>query len=379
MKFAGFKGFHEDFFSPGVTTCLRGVCAVCLVVLHIREIGVFVDAGELSLFPEAGFIFVAVFFFCSGFGLVKSMRTKPGYLDSFMRKRLPAVLIPFYVMTAAFAVYYVLTGVSMPASRWALSAIGLILMNRHAWYIVVITLLYVAFYLIFSRVRSERRAFGVMGLFIFVQIALFPFWGHIAWWAGEPGWWREPLGYTMAAWWMQPATLWFQGSYWVRTTILFFFGMIFARFEQPVVLWMHRRYWLKLAVAVVVFVGFYSFAEYIGGRFNYWTEFGPSPSLGFSSKAICLAVEIPQATSFVFLLFIAMMKFRSINPVTKFLGTIALEIYLMHNMLLLQFEPLVVDDYSNLALFVTVVIIGTIALATVFRLINRKLVSLVTR
>jgi len=390
MKFSGVRGFHEDFISLEVTKCLQGVCAVCVMLHHISQTGAFDKAGELTIFPEAGFLFVGVFFFCSGFGLVKSMKTKPGYLDSFMRKRLPTVLIPFYTMTAAFAVYYVVTGVTMPADKWALSAIGLVLMNPHAWYIVVISLLYVAFYLIFSRVRSERLAFGIMGLFVFVQIALFPFWGHIAWWAGNTGWWREPTGYATAAWWMQPVALWFQGEWWVNSTILFFFGMLFARFERPVVEWMRRRYWLKLAITAAVFVGFNSLETYVGDRFTYWTEFGPSASLGFASKSICIAAQIPEVTAFVFLLFVAMMKVRSVNPVTKFLGAIALEIYLMHNILLMQFAslissnpsagqravPIIAENRSNLALFATVVVLGGIALGALFRLVNKKLISL---
>ncbi|HNY21059.1 MAG TPA: acyltransferase family protein [Treponemataceae bacterium] len=393
MKFAGAKGFHEDFISLEVVKCLQGVCAICVMLHHISQTTAFREAGELTLFPEIGFLFVGVFFFCSGFGLIKSLKTKPGYLASFARKRLPTVLIPFYTMTAAFAAYYVATGVAMPPERWALSAIGLVLMNIQAWYIVVISLLYVAFYLIFSRVKSERLAFGIMGLFVLAQIALFPFWGHIAWWAGDPGWWRSPTGYATAAWWMQPATLWFQGEWWVNSTILFFFGMLFARFERPVVEWMRRRYWLKLAVAAAAFVGFYSLAKYVGARLTYWTEFGPSASLGFADKAICLAAQIPEVTSFVFLLFIAMMKARSINPVTKFLGAIALEIYLMHNALLTQFAslissdpsagpraaPIIAADRSNLALFAAAVVLGGIALGAVFRVINRKLISLATK
>ncbi len=55
--------------------------------------------------------------------------------------------------------------------------------------------------------------------------------------------------------------------------------MLFARFERSVVEWIRRRYWLKLAISAVVFVCFYTLEKYIGERFTYWTELGPSASL----------------------------------------------------------------------------------------------------
>ncbi len=388
MRFAGKDRFNEDFMSLEATKCLQGICAVCVMLHHVSQTAAFREAKELTLFPEVGFWFVGIFFFCSGYGLIKSMREKGDYLTTFPRKRLLTVLIPFYTMTLAFAIYDVASGVRMPASQWVLSALGLVLINSHAWYIVVITLLYVAFYFFFTRLKSERKAFVAMGLFVFAQMVLGILWGHLAWWAGKPFWWQDPSGFQAAAWWMMPCALWYQGEWWINSTILFLVGMLFARFERPVVAWLKRGYWLKLAASFVALVGFYLASGRVMDTFSYWTEFGGVRSLGLGNKYACLATQTFLVTAFVVFVFMAMMKARSINPVTTFLGKIALEIYLMHNLLLMRFTPLIASgsgggmnppapiiagNKANLAEFAVIVIGGGIILGTVFNFINARL------
>lgn len=388
MRFAGKGRFNEDFMSLEATKCLQGLCAVCVMLHHISQTAAFRQSNELAIFPEIGFWFVGIFFFCSGYGLIKSMREKGDYLKTFPRKRLLTVLIPFYTMTLAFAIYDVAMGTNMSASQWVFSALGLVLINSHAWYVVVITLLYAAFYFAFTRIKSERKAFAAMGLFVFAQMALGIVWGHLAWWAGEPFWWQTPDGFSTASWWMMPCALWFQGEWWINSTILFFIGMLFARFEIPVVAWLKRGYWIKLAVALAAFVGFYQVSGLVMNKFSYWTEFGPARSLGIGDKYACLASQTFLVVAFVVFVFMVMMKARSINPVTKFLGKITLEIYLMHNLLLMRFTPLIANgpfvggnppapiiaaDKSNLMEFAAIVIVGGIILGTVFNFINARI------
>ena len=93
-RFAGFKNnFHSDSTSLEVTKCLRGIAAIGVIIHHIALEQAFQHAngkgnpGELAFFLNAGYRFVAIFFFCSGFGLIKSLETKPDYLKSFMKKR----------------------------------------------------------------------------------------------------------------------------------------------------------------------------------------------------------------------------------------------------------------------------------------------------
>ena len=314
------------------------------------------------------------------------MQSKPAYMNTFLKKRLPAVIIPFYTMTAAFAVYDIASGVHMSVLQWILSLSGLILINSHAWYIIEIILLYIVFYFSFTKAGSEKKAFTIVGIFILVQMILGVIWGHFAWWAGKPFWWQEPDAFSTAKWWMMASTLWFQGEWWINSTLLFFFGLLFARFEKPVLTWLKRNYWIKLLILAAVVIVTEILSTKALNDLSYWSEFGTVRSLGIGNKYICLIAQTVFVTVFVSFVFMVMMKMRSVNPVTKFLGRIVLEVYLLHNLFLKGFDwliwsnpgaaPVVADNKSNLMLFAAIVIFGAVLTGTVFNFINRKLIKL---
>ena len=166
-KLARGKGnFHEDSTSLEVTKSLRGFAALGVILHHISQEQAFQMSagqghhGELSIFVNAGFFFVAVFFFCSGFGLIKSLDTKENYLEGFLKKRVfKAILIPFYVNAVLFAIFGIAGGYDLPPLRLIAGLLGLALLNYYAWYPVVLTLLYIAFYFIFKNVKNRKLCF----------------------------------------------------------------------------------------------------------------------------------------------------------------------------------------------------------------------------
>ena len=113
-KFAGFKKdhFHEDSSSLDSMKSLRGFAAIGVILHHISQEQAFQWAnnfgakpGELSIFVNAGYLFVAIFFFCSGFGLIKSLETKPDYMNCFLKKRvLKTLVIPYYVSIVIYGI-----------------------------------------------------------------------------------------------------------------------------------------------------------------------------------------------------------------------------------------------------------------------------------
>ena len=68
-------GFHDDFMSLEVTKSLRGLAAIGVILHHISQEALFQQCKELSFFVNAGYFFVAIFFFCSGYGLYKSIKS----------------------------------------------------------------------------------------------------------------------------------------------------------------------------------------------------------------------------------------------------------------------------------------------------------------
>ena len=104
-------------------------------------------AGELSIFVNAGFLFVAIFFFCSGYGLIKSLETKPDYFNGFIKKRiLKTLVIPYYVSILIYGIVRFASGERLPASQWITNILGFSMMNDYAWYPIVAAFLYLAFW-----------------------------------------------------------------------------------------------------------------------------------------------------------------------------------------------------------------------------------------
>ena len=90
--------FNEDFLSLETMKSLRGFAAIGVILHHISQQQTFQQEGILLPFVNAGAYFVAIFFFCSGYGLLKSFDSKPDYLKGFIKKRIvKSIIIPYYV------------------------------------------------------------------------------------------------------------------------------------------------------------------------------------------------------------------------------------------------------------------------------------------
>ena len=390
-KLARGKGtFHEDSTSLEVTKALRGFAALGVILHHISQEHAFqVSAGqghhgELSIFVNAGFFFVAIFFFCSGFGLIKSLDTKENYLEGFLKKRvLKAILIPFYVNAVLFAIFGLAGGYDLPPLRLIAGLLGLTLLNYYAWYPVVLTLLYIAFYFIFKHVKNRKVCFALMFAVIFLQGVFFCFNGHFAWWAGEPNWWLVPGALQNAVWWKQSGVIWFFGEWWVNSSIAFFIGMVFAANEEKIRNWFKKLYLLKLLCCIALFVAFHMLAGFLQWKFGYWSEWsGKGP--GILNKFISYLGQLPQVSMFVIMLFAIMLVYHVQNPVLKFMGNISYETYMMNLVAITVFRFLIYNGRSplykagnyNLALYEVCVLASTIVLALLFKLLNKLVYKL---
>ncbi len=394
-KFAKGKGaLHEDSTSLEVTKCLRGFAAFGVILHHISQQHAFQSAngwgkpGELSIFVNAGFFFVAIFFFCSGFGLIKSLNTKENYLDGFIKNRIvKTIVIPFYVNVVLYAIFNVVTGAKIATGRWICNFLGLTLMNEYAWYPIVLTILYFAFYFIFKNVKNRKVCFLLMFLVIIGQGVFFSFNGHFAWWAGPKNWWLNSS--ATRKWWMENNVIWFFGEWWVNSSIAFLIGMIFAQNEEKIRSWFAKLYPLKLLLVFVLFIGFNFLSSMAQWKCGYWSEWnGKGP--GILNKLICYGSQLPQVSLFVILIFAIMLKYYVKNPVLKFFGNISYETYMMNLMALNILSFLLTNsaiqsgmpatiDKMHLAINEVSVIALTIALAFVYKWLNKLVTKLILK
>lgn len=378
-KFAGFKKFHDDFMDLDVTKAVRGLAAIGVIMHHISQEENFQQARVMSIFVNSGFLFVAIFFFCSGYGLVKSLKTKPDYFKGFLRHRLPVLVVPFYVSVVLYTIFYFATGTRFAPVQWITNTLGLTMVNTYCWYVVVIILLYLIFYLVYKKIKSDKVRLIIMFAVVIIMGAIFAVNGHFAWWAGSKNWWlRGPA----PKWWMEQKVFWFHGEWWVNSAIAFWLGLLFATNEEKITAWFKNLYWLKLPV-VLVLTAATCVLSYVGqGVFGYWTEWsGNGPDI--AKKFITFLLQMPYVIFFVVFVFMIMMKFHSSNPVTRFFGKISLETYMMNLMALttcrMLYKVFPVRSWQYMVLYIVCVVALTIILALIYKAINSVFINLIRK
>lgn len=373
MKVAkGKNNFHEDFMSPQKTKSTRGIAAALILLHHISQQQPFIDASEVQVFRRLGPVFVLVFFFFSGYGLVRNYDKKKDYLNGFFSKRIgKQVLLPFYINVIIYFILLSLMGFRFSPIELIFKFVGLSLMNSYAWFPIVLFTLYLSFFLSFKYIKNNKLAFLVVLLVILSEGLFFCHWGHFAWWgSSKPNWWMAPNGFGNKPWWMQDRVLIFSGEWWVNSSIGFFLGMLFSRFESKIMSFLKKKYWLKLIISVILLLGFQLLTAYCQRRYGFWSEYsGNGPMIG--AKIICYLSQLPQMTAFLLVILLIRMKINTSNPVTRFFGKYSLHTYLMNFIPIYYFSYLIfrnrltyIKPFStNLALYAALVIIATVILA----------------
>ncbi len=360
-KFAGFKKdqFHEDSSSLDSFMSLRGFAAIGVILHHISQEDAFQQAngfskpGELSIFVNAGFLFVAIFFFCSGFGLIKSLETKPDYFNGFIKKRVVKTLvIPYYVSIVIYGILRFASGERLPPMQWVTHIIGITMMNQYAWYPIIASILYIAFYLFFKNIKNRKISYCLMALVIVALGMIFCVNGHFPWFAGPKNWWLSQTGELQSKWWTQQQIWWLSGEWWINSCPAFLIGMLFAQFETQIREWFKKFYWGKLLL--VIFVTFITFAlsSYGQMRFGWWTEWsGRGPDI--DRKIATYFCVIPYSMMFAVMFFTIMLKYKVSNPVSRFFGKYSLETYMMNLIAITAFRFLLYKpsrQYGNIVL-----------------------------
>ncbi len=367
----GRKEFNQDFDSVETMKSLRGFAAIGVILHHISQETMFQNAKVLTPFVNAGAFFVAIFFFCSGFGLLKSLDKKENYLKGFIKNRIvKSIVLPYYVNIILYGIFYYFICVKkMPAQQWIFNFSGLTMMNVYAWFPVVLAILYLFFYIFFRIFKNPKwrpLVFVLMAIIIFGMGIGFCYNGHDAWWIKGSG----------LKWWKQQKVLWFHGEWWVNSAIAFLAGMIFANYENKIVPWFQKLYGLKFHLLLVLTYVAYRFSNYGQEKFGYWTEFA-GRGHGIVDKMKTYFCQQPVFFLLGVLVIVFMMKYHVNNPVTRFFGNYSLHTYLM-NLMAIEFMRFLYDKRvfifakakNKLLVFAVGVILLTVVLGIFEKLIT---------
>lgn len=348
-KLAGKGRWREQSLSLASSKGLLGFGAAGIMLHHMSQTIYFAgeDTGILFFMVDIGVCFVGIFFFFSGYGLYTSLREKPDYLKGFLFRRLTTVLVPFYVCNFTFIAGSCLWGYKLQKGELAPYAAGVVLMNSQMWYLVEIAILYVLFYLAFRFIKNRNAACAAFCISVLVMIGVSLLLGH------------DTTTPTQG--------LWFHGEWWYNATAMMPVGVLFARWEKQILSFVRRYYVMTLFVMVCLTAFFYNRTMYMLRHTGYWYEW--EGYAGYREKAQTLAVQFPFIFFTVMTVIVILQKLEFGNRILDFLGSIALELYLIHNLYIL-YLPI-----QNRVFYIIGVYAASIATAWLLHKADRKLIE----
>ncbi len=230
---------------------------------------------------------VGIFFFLSGYGLNYSFHRKKDYLEGFLVKRVGRILFPFVIVCIV---------------NYFLGLCGSLLdCMFQDWFVVEMTLIYCIWYFVY-RYLPEKYAVPV---FAFLVLAL------------------NVLG-----------TYYGTGSRWYGSTACFLLGISFEKNEKTIFSYCRAGYGKKVGICVAFFV--------LGGISFVLSEnnlFANTLTINVTCILLCIIV------------YLFMMKIKTGNALTHFLGCISWQIYVSHRTFLKVYDQLeVANDFMYMFL-----------------------------
>ncbi len=129
--------FCDDSLSYRNTLVIRFIMMVCIVAYHGGQYFHF-------QFPDCGHLCVAVFFFMSGYGLEISRSSKPGYMRSFLQKRVLGTMIQYWIILMIIALVVMLMQFDLDLLY---SNVSNAFLRNPWWFITELVVFYVIYYL----------------------------------------------------------------------------------------------------------------------------------------------------------------------------------------------------------------------------------------
>lgn len=297
------KTWNEKYWDKDECKALRGIAAIGIILHHLAQktAAPWVPAEYLrhglDPFVNLGYILVGIFFFCSGYGLYLSLKAKPDYLTGFIGKHFRPIVFCYVISNCIF---YLVGGVY----------------SGYNWYIYAILYMYLAFFLCFKFCKKERTAVILLTLSAVLYIVFCDF---------------------------------FVIGTWCYNTIgILVIGLLFAKYRESIVEKLRQRYVMQLvimfAVTAAAFAGALLLADAEAG-----TEVRGLYNL---FRILMVLVQFIASSMFSILLFAANQRISVSCKVLEFLGSMSLELYLVHVMYVEMFSYYFVSEYYESVVYI---------------------------
>jgi len=312
-KFAGRGSYNPEFMSLKNTKYIQGFFAICVMLHHMGQKTCaswhdpkYIVHG-LDMFVGIGYLFVAIFFFYSGYGLFVSFKNKPDYLHGFVKHRIIPIIIAFYMAQLIFLPARYLLGEKISTRQLLYYLTGAQLCNINTWFPIAIVAFYFAFYFSFKYIKNENLAIFATFLAVFA-------WTFIGTCINHNDWWMR-------------------GEWWYNSVHTFWMGLVFAKFKKPITEGIKKHYFIYLILAIVLFYASWKLCVFVQNGafgFSYYCETSWGPKGPYATPLLVklykkwgvLAAQILYSTLFLVVVLLISMKVQVGNKVLAFMGNI---------------------------------------------------------
>ncbi|MBP9995923.1 MAG: acyltransferase [Lachnospiraceae bacterium] len=336
--------FAQDILDHKQTKMLQATACMGVVLHHITQLVTTygeVYKGPITILSQMGILFTAIFFFVSGYGLIVSVRTKDNYLKGFLQHRMTLILVPFFLSNTIYILIRIFyNGIPTSTDNIIRCLLGLRLLNGNGWYIVEIFMLYAAFYIIFRVCRNKAVGSVLLSVVALVIIYIGLHSGHSTTMVGDSI---------------------LKGEWWYNSTIAFVFGIFMGNCKDKVIDFSKRFYKILLPLFSILFIAGFVIEERVRLTKGYYNESAVID--GINDKAVTLCAQSILCLIFVYLLILIGMKISLNNKVLGYIGTISMEIFLIHGLFLHNiFDFTYINDFVTYVLIVVCAVIAGAAM-----------------
>lgn len=325
-----YRGDKDKYLALGKTIAIRGMLALAILLCHtIPKFNIYYKNRLLTSimdnFISIGYLSVCIFFLLSAYGLMQGIQNKKDYLNGFIYKRLPKVIIPFVLIN----IIYILTRMIL-GERFSLleiiSSFFSVSIMPNAWYVIVIIIFYLAFYFIFKNNQYDRgkKILIIFTLLYIITVILFDF-----------------------------------RNWWYVSNLSFIVGIVLSAYFNKINAFVNKHYIKIFIINFILFFITYKLSFIINFIFN---------------KHCLEEVAMLLSSLFFSIIFILIiMKIEFNNKIINFYGEISFELYLIHGLFI---KVLMKYNITNYIVFVVLVLIFSTFGAIVIHSINLKLIKL---
>lgn len=308
---------NRDYLSLEACKAYRGLFAAAVIFHHIS---LRTDSGLFfPVFTQAGYLSVAVFFFYSGFGLMKKHMSDPYYRQRFLARRVVPLLGSYLVISF---LYWLLNGLNgtwlSPAEVLTLTFLQGFPIAANSWYILAILLFYLVFYLLM--LLFDRKYLWIAA----ASVLLYPAYMMLC----------TALDYS---------------SFWYASSLSFSIGIVWAFREKEIFAFLQKHSCPVIAAALAALICLLAIRDPASQALGVsWTGFNIPISALFAVCVVLLSLHLQLG-----------------NPMLRLLGTLSMELYLLHGIFISGLRSGLVYLHSD-ALWGLAVFLGTLAAAAVY-------------